>query len=157
MFRLLMMSAAMFFGLAGRPAAAAMVKVIDGDSLVLDGVEMRLEGIDAPEYHQDCFDKDGNKYRCGEKADAYMWKMVSGRKVSCEKLETDRYGRQVAICYADGEDLNKAMVAAGWAVAYDRYDKRYVKTEKEARKAGRGIWQGKFMKPEFWRLLNRRK
>lgn len=157
MFRLLMMSAAMFFWLAGSAAAAATVKVIDGDSIVVNGVEMRLEGIDAPEYHQDCFDKDGNKYRCGEKADAYMRELVKDRKVSCEKLETDRYGRQVAICYADGEDLNKAMVAAGWAVAYDRYDKRYVETEKEARKAGRGIWQGKFMKPEFWRLLNRRK
>ena len=32
----------------------AKIEVIDGDSLRVNGVEIRLEGIDAPEYHQEC-------------------------------------------------------------------------------------------------------
>ena len=37
------------------------IKVIDGDSIVLNGTEIRLEGIDAPEYKQICHDKNNQK------------------------------------------------------------------------------------------------
>ncbi len=133
--------------------APAKTEVIDGDSLMVDGVETRLEGIDAPEYHQECYDKNRRRYRCGAEATAYMQKLVKGKKVFCRKLGTDRYKRQVAVCYADGKDINREMVRAGMAVAYDRYSDEYVADERDARKNKRGIWQGKFMKPELWRRL----
>lgn len=134
-------------------AARAEVKVIDGDSLLVNGVEMRLEGIDAPEYKQICYDRKKQPYRCGIKAHDYMSELVKKGKVHCKKLSVDRYHRQVSICYAGKTDLNREMVKAGWAVAYDRYSDMYVSDEKEAKKAKRGIWQGKFMKPELWRRL----
>ena len=34
--------------------AAENVYVVDGDSLEMGEVRIRLEGIDAPEYYQDC-------------------------------------------------------------------------------------------------------
>ena len=37
----------------------------------------------------------------------------------------DQYGRSVAVCKAGGEDLNKWMVANGYAVAYSEYSKDY--------------------------------
>ena len=48
-------------------AANAKVKVVDGDSFFLDGREIRLFGIDAPEYGQYCFDRYNNKppMNCG--------------------------------------------------------------------------------------------
>ena len=149
-----------FLGL-GLPSLAAKnagyVKVIDGDSLMVGTTEVRLEGIDAPEYKQKCFDAKGKEYACGIKALEYLKKLIAQGKVDCKKITIDRYHRQISVCYVNGEDINHAMVAAGWAVAYDRYDDSYVDDEKAAKKAKHGIWQGKFMKPEIWRALHRRR
>ena len=68
--------------------------------------------------------------------------------------------RDVAVCKAanlKGTDVNAAMVAEGWALAYRRYSKDYVKQEQEARKAGLGVWRGAFVKPWEWRRLQRSK
>lgn len=128
------------------------IKVIDGDSLIVNGVEVRLHGIDAPEYKQYCFRKDGSKYRCGVAARDYLQILVKG-KINCETKAKDRYKRSVAVCYANGEDINLKMVENGWAVAYTRYGDEYKNAEKNARREKLGIWQGKFMKPEFFRRL----
>lgn len=132
------------------------IKVIDGDSIVLNGTEIRLEGIDAPEYKQICHDKNNQKYRCGIKAREFLVDFIKGKDVVCKKISLDRYKRQVSFCYANGEDINKAMIKSGWAVAYDHYDDKYIKDEEIARKQKKGIWQGRFMRPEIWRALNRR-
>lgn len=38
----------------------------DGDSFIIQGRKVRLWGIDAPEYYQNCFDTEGNEYPCGK-------------------------------------------------------------------------------------------
>ena len=134
-------------------AEAKEVNVIDGDSIVVDGVEMRLEGIDAPEYKQFCYDKNEKKYPCGKRATEYMKSLVSS-DIKCRKITIDKYRRQVSVCYVHGEDINKKMVAAGWAVAYSRYTHDYDKVQAEAKKEKRGIWKGRFIPPELYRRLN---
>jgi endonuclease YncB( thermonuclease family) len=47
------------------------------------------------------------------------------------------------------------MVENGWAVAYCRYSRRYVRLEKKARKRKDGIWRYKFVSPETWRRHNK--
>lgn len=128
------------------------IKVIDGDSLVVNGVEIRLYGIDAPEYKQYCYRRDGSKYRCGIAAGDYLRRLIKER-VTCEIKAKDRFKRSVAVCYVAGEDINLKMVANGWAVAYTRYGDDYKNAEKNACQEKLGIWQGKFMKPEFFRRL----
>ena len=39
-------------------------RIVDGDSLVIDGVKIRLHGIDAPERNQTC-GTDPNRWDCG--------------------------------------------------------------------------------------------
>ena len=56
--------------------------------------------------------------------------------VSCQPRDLDRYGRIVAVCFNGKEDLNRWMVANGWAVAYRRYSEDYVPEEDAAREAG---------------------
>ena len=49
----------------------------------------------------------------------------------------DRYGRTVALCFADDVNLSVAMVRAGMAWAFVRYSRDYVTQEAEAKAAGR--------------------
>lgn len=121
-------------------------RVADGDSLVVGGVRVRLQGIDAPELAQICA-RAGGDYACGREARAHLARLVAGSAVSCESFGHDRYGRTLARCAAGATELNRAMVEAGWAVAYGDYGE----TEAQARQAGRGLWAGSFERPQDWR------
>jgi endonuclease YncB( thermonuclease family) len=123
----------------------------DGDSISYKGRDIRLYGIDAPELRQHCDDKEGASYDCGTKAREALRSLIRGRTVSCRSRERDRYGRDVAVCSVAGVELNREMVKRGWAIAYRRISTRYVAEEDEARKAKRGIWQGRFQQPEAYR------
>lgn len=134
-------------------ASAAEIKVVDGDSLFIGKREIRLSGIDAPEYKQECFDAEGKRYRCGLKALEYLKSLVNS-SLQCEVVAVDRYHRDVSVCYAGGYDINAQMAEAGWAVAYTRYTHDYEDEQATARLNRRGMWQGRFMKPELYRVLH---
>jgi hypothetical protein len=69
----------------------------------------------------------------------------------CDERGQDRYGRTIAVCMLDGENLNHWLVAQGWAVAYRRYSTDYVATEEAASAEGVGIWSGSFDMPWDYR------
>tara|TARA_B100002051_G_C16472986_1_gene504209 strand:+ start:541 stop:681 length:141 start_codon:yes stop_codon:yes gene_type:complete len=46
------------------------------------------------------------------------------------------------------------MVRNGYAIAYRRYNKKYIPDEDFAKENKLGLWKGKFMDPEKWRKLN---
>ena len=135
-------------------SSATDIKVIDGDSLLIGKKEIRLSGIDAPEYHQQCYDSQDKLYPCGKEATKALLKMIKNNRINCKKIVKDRYNREVSICAGDKINLNYQMVADGWAVAYTRYTKDYINAEQEAQKYKRGLWQGRFLKPEYYRILN---
>lgn len=145
------------FALLACPAAGAELHgaavAVDGDTLHLNGAELRLYGIDAPELHQEC----GNPpWPCGKEAHDALAALVAGRKATCRARDVDRYGRIVATCTAGGQDVAEALVRQGLAIAYRRYSGRYVPAEDEARQARRGLWSGPFETPEDWRRRNPR-
>ena len=108
------------------PAAAQ--RVIDGDTIDLDGIRWRLWGIHAPETHQACADG----WPAGLEATAAIRKLMEGRAVVCEFRGHDRYRRSIGLCRAGGEDLGAAMVSAGMAWAFTRYSSDYIRQEREA-------------------------
>lgn len=120
--------------------------VNDGDTITLGIERIRMRGIDAPEYWQVCR-KDGAGYPCGKLARQSLVRLISGKPVSCTGWQRDRYGRLLGDCNAGDKDLNRAQVAAGWAVAYGDFE-----TEEAAARSGKaGIWAGTFDEPHDWR------
>lgn len=133
-------------------AIVGPARVVDGDSLYVGTVEIRLYGIDAVELYQTC-ERDDRTWNCGMAATQALRDATAGREVTCRPRERDRFGRTVALCRAGGVDLAAAMVRGGFAVAYGAYEA----DEREARDARRGIWASRFDRPVEWRARNPRR
>ncbi|KAK9833805.1 hypothetical protein WJX74_006365 [Apatococcus lobatus] len=131
-------------------------RVVDGDTLEIAGIKIRLYGIDAPETKQSCRNAQGQDYACGEESTASIKKFVGGSDLSCEVKNRDMYGRSVAACHLaarpgkDG-DVNDWMVANGHALAYRQYSKEYIGDEERAKARKAGIWAGDFQLPWEYR------
>ncbi|MET3660136.1 thermonuclease family protein [Aquamicrobium ahrensii] len=121
-------------------------KIVDGDSIELDGQRIRLRGIDAPEYRQNCV-REGREYPCGRQSREALLRLTQNKTVACSGWRNDQYGRLLADCTSGGVDLNRAQVAQGWAVAYGDFER----DEAAARSAGLGVWAGEFERPRQWR------
>jgi endonuclease YncB( thermonuclease family) len=130
-------------------------RVIDGDSLEIGGVRIRLFGIDAPERDQDCRDANRKTYACGRASLRALAAAIDGRDVTCKPVDVDQYKRDVAMCTVGDVDLGDAMVRSGHALDYTRHSRgRYAAVEREARDARRGVWAGSFERPATWRQQN---
>ena len=108
---------------------AGLARVIDGDTIEIDGRHVRLEGIDAPEAGQTCGRRLIGSWSCGTAAADRLAKLVAKRRVSCESRGTDKYDRMLGICFVDGRDINAEMVREGLAWAFVKYSQTYVKEE----------------------------
>ncbi len=137
--------------------ASSSLKIIDGDTIILNSEKIRFYGIDTPEIKQTCTDNYGHEYLCGIKAKLELEKIIGSRKVSCIKKTKDRYKRSISICYVDENDINSLMVKRGWALAYRKYSKKYVKDEAMAKLNNAGMWSGKFIAPWKWRRMKNKK
>jgi endonuclease YncB( thermonuclease family) len=147
---------AAIFAFTWRPRVlTGPAKVIDGDTIVVAEELVRLHGIDAPELDQTFWWRD-RCLSCGTMALAALEALTAGVSLRCEVVERDRHGRLVAKCFCpNGVDIGRRLVLAGWALAYRRYSMDYVDAENEARRARRGIWRGRFVKPWEWRMSGR--
>lgn len=124
---------------------------LDGDTIKIGEVRVRLHGIDAPEKKQTCRNAAGNKYSCGEVATQRLAKILQNSMVECVTKDIDRYDRIVAECYIDEVNINALLVGEGLAVAYRKYSSDYIEIEVEAKKARLGLWGGEFIEPTRWR------
>ena len=137
--------------LAASPALASDLFIRDGDSFAIGGQEVRLWGIDAPEYHQICM-KGGSSVPCGKYARQRLKNLTKDAQLECERVNTDRYKRIVARCFVHGEDLAALMVRSGFAFDYPRYSKgAYSEQQKAAKNERRGLWSMDFEMPWIWK------
>jgi endonuclease YncB( thermonuclease family) len=135
---------------------AGRASIVDGDTLEIYGVRIRLWGIDAPESSQLCRGDDSKPYRCGAKAANDLDAFVAERPIDCTPLSQDQYGRTVARCSVAGLDLGEWLVRNGLALDWPQYSKgRYAAAQHDADKAGRGIWAGSYVEPWLYRACVR--
>ncbi|KUJ77844.1 nuclease [Ruegeria profundi] len=107
-------------------AAAGGLQVRDADTIVVDGTPVRLNGVDAPELGT----------RSGQNAKRWMVNFLRGKNIECELNGERTYDRWVGVCYADGQDIGAAVIAAGHALDCAKYSGgRYRQLETPAAKA----------------------
>lgn len=142
-----------------------VVKTIDGDSLILKrsgfkglfskDFEVRMYGIDAPEFRQEMGP---------ESRDALVGHMKGGQ-LMVEITDLDRYGRNIALIYHQKrgrkDSVNLAMVKSGYAHWYAQYGGKelgFDKAQKHARANSLGLWKQKnVQKPWDYRKQQRSK
>lgn len=149
-----------------------ITKVSDGDTVhFVDSkgmkLKVRLYGIDAPETEKSnrrtgIVSKQGQPY--GDEAEKALRDKVLGERVTLEIMDKDQYKRMVSVIILGGRNINKEMVAEGWAWAYRQYLDRphaseFIDAEEQARKQTRGLWKQANPQPpwEFRKLQKKSK
>lgn len=127
------------------PRAAVVVRVIDGDTVVLDnGERLRYIGMDTPELHHPTRGREP----FGEEAKAFNASLVLRQRVRIDYdvERRDRYGRLLGYCFLeDGTFVNAELVRQGFAQPYTippnvKHADLFLKYSREARQMKRGLW-----------------
>ena len=132
---------------AGRPFPAAVVRIVDGDTIYVrfDGRDekVRYIGMDTPETHHPTRGEEPG----GREATEVNRRLVEGKTVLLELdvRERDRYGRLLAYVYVGGTMVNAELVRLGYAQVMTvppnvKHARLFVRLQREAREAGRGLW-----------------
>jgi len=128
------------------PSLANNLKVIDGDTIVLNGEKIRFSGIDTPELKQTCL-KDNEKVGCGMLAKKLLVKKIGNNTPICIGKKKDFYKRTLAECFVNGESLSKFLVRSGYAFAYRKYSTKFIEDENYAKTKKLGMWSMTFQYP----------
>ena len=113
-----------------------VVKIADGDTLTLlvnnEQHKIRLSDIDTPE----------RKQPFGTRAKQALSELAYSKQARVLEVTVDRYGRIVGRVYVDGVDVNRELVARGYAWVYRKYsnDAELLRLEAEANQKGLGLW-----------------
>ena len=86
------------------PGPGGSARVVDGDTLEVNGQRIRIWGVDAPESAQVC-ERAGEEYRCGLTSATALSDWIARRPAICFEAERDQYDRSVARCSVEGEDV----------------------------------------------------
>ena len=130
-----------------------VLKVVDGDTIVLNGEKIRFSGIDTPELKQKCI-KNDQKVFCGVLAKKLLLEKIDNKTPECIREGKDIYKRTLAECFIDGESLSVFLVINGYAFAYRKYSDKFIKEEEFAKKNKNGLWSMKFEYPWDFRMKN---
>ena len=138
----------------------------DGDSVLIGQgkgtVDARLHGIDAPEWDQQCKDKQGEPWPCGQFAKTALAGLVDGRDLRCQVTDVEKWGgrRPIVRCFKGSINISVEMLQRGMAWAFDRYLEKFEdhsalkEVESQAKSNGLGIWRGEAEPP--WQFRERR-
>ena len=125
-------------------------KVVDGDTIVLNGEKIRFSGIDTPELKQTCLQGD-EKIDCGMYAKILLVKKIGNNTPECISEGKDVYKRTLAECFVNGESLSKFLVRSGFAFAYRKYSTKFIEDEEFAKANKLGMWAMTFQYPRDFR------
>ena len=133
------------------------IKVIDGDTINLNGVKIRFSGIDAPEtkyrgQNQNCI-LAGSVINCGLISKQYLSNLIGKQKVNCKiEKKPDQFRRKLGECFINKKSLSRLMVKNGYAFDYPKYSQnKFAKEQEYAKKNKIGLWNMQFEYPWIFR------
>ena len=141
---------ALIFILTINQVKSQTIKIVDGDTIHLNGEKIRFTGIDTPELKQSCL-KEGIKVFCGVTAKQILIEKIGNNNVECISEGKDQYKRTLAECFVNNESLSSYLVKSSYAFAYRRYSKKFVSDEDYARINKIGMWSMEFDYPWDYR------
>lgn len=139
------------------PTIYGSVRVVNADTLLIQGKYLKIFGIDAPEANQTCANKQGRSYPCGKEAALWLKNWVSSYEVECRIMKQDSKGNMVGTCVLGDYDIGAALINAGWVVVTTQAYDIYGPYEQQAQENRRGLWQGNFYRPADWRKIQAKK
>ncbi len=130
----------------GATSAGRVTRLVDGDTLWVSGVKVRLIGVDTPETR-----RPGTPVQCfGEASSLRMAALLpvgTPVRLGYDRARLDRYGRTLAYVYrvSDGLFVNAELVLEGYAkvltVPPDTAHQRdFEALQRSAQHDGRGRW-----------------
>jgi len=130
----------------GQPFEGTVIRVVDGDTIYVqlgDRVEkIRYIGVNTPEMHHPSKGEEPG----GREAAETNRRLVGGKR-ELDVRTRDRYGRLLAYVWVDDVMVNAELLRLGYAQVMTvppnvRHQELFVKLQREARDAGRGLWRG---------------
>jgi len=147
--------------------------VIDGDTIRMGDVSLRLWGIDAPEQDQLCRSAAGEPFECGDISSQHLAELVAGKLVWCgppiapdepplppSQLPAlaETFGRPIVTCRFNSEDdeidVAEAMARDGYVHLYEDafgVSTDYAEAFDQALTSRSGLHQGELLPPWLWR------
>jgi micrococcal nuclease len=134
-------------GVAAQTFTAPVVRVVDGDTIWVSlgghAEKVRYIGMDTPETHHPTRGEEPG----GREATEVNRRLVEQKTVRLELdvRHRDRYGRLLAYVFVGETMINAELVRLGYAQVMTvppnvRYAGLFVKLQRQAREAGRGLW-----------------
>lgn len=136
-------------------AITGPAEVVESDIIQINGQRIMLYGIESIESERQTCEINREKWECWAAAVRELQTIVSEGDATCEPVgNPDPYGRILANCTVNGEDIATRFVRSGFALAIKRERPELEDVQKEARAAKVGLWQGRFNTPTEWRAMN---
>jgi len=138
-----------------RAELAGTAATISGDTIEVQGQRIRLDGVTSPAMDQLCVGAKA-QWRCGMVAKLKLDERIGTSPVRCREQGADRHGRILGRCRIDdgrGTDLNRWLVASGWAFASGGHGQAYKQAEEQAASSGAGLWRDGFAPSDEWRRI----
>lgn len=123
--------------------AQTVTKVLDGDTIIVENLTVRILKIDSPEKNQ----------TYGKESKAYLSRLILFKKVKVVYSKLDKYGRTLADVYINGRSVAEIMIESGNAWHYSYFDSSFILAQKQitARRNKLGLWKYKAINPYNFR------
>ena len=120
-----------------------VTKVLDGDTIIVDNLTVRILKIDSPEKNQ----------TYGKESKDYLSRLILFKKVKVVSSKIDKYGRTLADVCINGRSVAEIMIESGNAWHYSYFDSSFILAQKQitARKNKLGLWKYKAINPYNFR------
>lgn len=153
-----LLSAFSVFANSATLSISGTARVVDGDTITIRQQRLRLAAIDACELKQ-TGSRNGELWPCGIVARSALAKMIDGKHVHCEVIDQDQYGRAVAECFNQSQNIGVALVRIGMAETLFQYLpsghglnlQDYIEAQRQAKGLANGMWSAQVTRPQEFR------